>query len=66
MKSTLNEDTNALAARLDTLEIAEGSTVTRATLDVLADVSARLKALGVPAVVAADAPPAATPAKTKA
>ena len=49
--NTLNDDTNALAARLDRLEIAEGSTVSHATIDAIADVSARLKALGAPVPV---------------
>ena len=48
---TLNDDTNALAARLDKLEIAEGSTVSRVTLDAIADVSVALRALGKPVPV---------------
>ena len=47
---SLNDETNALAARLDGLEAAVGSTMTQVVLDQLKGVSEALKALGAPSV----------------
>lgn len=61
--SAINTETNALAAKIDALEIAAGGTVTQANLDALSAISARLKGLAAPD----DAPPVAVaPAPTPA
>ncbi len=44
--SAFNNETNALAALIDAFEMAEGSTVSRATMQSLKAISARLKDLG--------------------
>ncbi len=51
--STVFDETNDIAARIDAFEIAEGSTVSKATMDSLKEISAQLKALGAPVVVPA-------------
>lgn len=47
---SLNDETNALAARLDSLEVAVGSTMTQVVLNELRGVSDALKALGASSV----------------
>lgn len=46
--SDINDETNALAAKIDSLEIAAGGTVTQANLDTLTAISTRLKGLAAP------------------
>lgn len=61
LTTAFNDETNALAARIDAFEVAAGGTVTQAQVDALKAISDRLKSLGAPAEpvvdAAADAPP---------
>ncbi len=61
LTAAFNEETNALAARIDAFEMAQGSTVTQAQMDALKAISDRLKLLGTPAVVVPVPEPAPAP-----
>jgi hypothetical protein len=46
--AAINDEANAMAVKLDTLEIGAGAAITQPQIDLLAGISAQLKALGAP------------------